>query len=173
MISISTILKALQLAEISDDGRQIFVAIAGSGNIKKYSAMANKLSVADNITFLDSLEGISGAMAICDVALLPTYYDPCSRFILEGISAAKPVITTTFNGAADFITDKKHGIILQKTNNPAELATAMKFYAQKNNAQQASNAIIDDKLNEEISIVRHARQMLELYKKIIKGRTKK
>jgi glycosyltransferase involved in cell wall biosynthesis len=164
---LSTILKALQLIEKTGDSRQIFVAIAGSGNIKKYSLMANKLGVADRISFLDSLNGISGAMAICDVAVLPTYYDPCSRFILEGISAAKPVITTTFNGAADFITDKKHGIILQKPHNPADLATAIRFYAQKNNAQQASNAIIDDKLNEEISIVRHARQMVELYKKII------
>lgn len=170
---LDTILKALTLAERTDDGRRILVAVAGSGNIKKYSAMADKLGVAERVLFLDSLDGISGAMAICDVAVLPTYYDPCSRFILEGLAAGKPVITTVFNGAKDFIINEKHGIILEKPDNAAELAAAMKFYGQKSNAQQASDAIIDDKLNEDISIARHGCQMIELYKKIIEDRREK
>ena len=112
-------------------------------------------------------------MAVCDIAVLPTYYDPCSRFILEGLAAGKPVITTAFNGAKDFIINEKHGIILKKPDDAAELAAAMKFYGQKDNAQKASDAIIDDKLSEEISIVRHSREMVELYKKIIEDRQEK
>ena len=166
---LATILRALQLIKGAGGQRKICVAVAGSGKVKKYLAMAKKLGVADRVVFLESLKGISVAMAVCDVALLPTYYDPCSRFILEGLAAAKPVITTILNGAAEFIGNGIHGKILKNPGDADQLAEAMKFYAEKNNAQNASDAIIADGLKQEISIMRHGRQMIELYEKIMTG----
>ena len=168
---LATILRALKLIKTNDSERKICVAVAGSGKINKYSAMAQKLGVTDRVVFLDSLKGISSAMAACDVALLPTFYDPCSRFILEALAAAKPVITTVFNGASEFFSDQKHGEILKNPGDSKQLAEAMNFYAEKKNAQNASDAIIADALKQDISIMRHGRQMIELYEKIMnKGR---
>jgi UDP-glucose:(heptosyl)LPS alpha-1,3-glucosyltransferase len=166
---LATILRALQIIKTNHGERKICVAVAGSGKVEKYSALAKKLGVADRIVFLESLKGISNAMAVCDAALLPTYYDPCSRFILEGLAAAKPVITTVFNGAAEFIRDRIHGIILKNPGDSGQLAEAMRFYAEKSNAQNASDAIIADNLKQNISIMRHGRQMIELYEKIMTG----
>jgi UDP-glucose:(heptosyl)LPS alpha-1,3-glucosyltransferase len=164
---LATILRALKIIKAADGETKIYVAVAGSGKVKKYSALAEKLGVTDRVVFLESLKGISSAMAVCDVALLPTYYDPCSRFILEGLAAGKPVITTVFNGAAEFISDRKHGKILKNPGDSEQLAEAMRFYAEKSNAQKASDAIIADSLKQDISIMRHGRQMIELYEKIM------
>lgn len=39
-----------------------------------------------------------------DVTVLPTYYDPSSKVVLESLMLGTPAISTRYNGASDFIT---------------------------------------------------------------------
>ena len=102
-----------------------------------------------------------------DVAVLPTFYDPSSRFILEALAAGKPVITTKYNGACDLFADNRHGIIIKKPQDATELAKAIIHYTETEKINNASNAIIDDKLVEKISITRVSHELVKLYELII------
>lgn len=120
----------------------------------------------DNVVSLGALNGIRNVLSICDVAVLPSWYDPCSRFILEALAMGKPVITTRFNGASERYTDQTHGIVLDRPDNVTALTAALRTFCDPDKIALASNAIVDDNLKEEVSITKHVNTLIERYKKI-------
>ena len=167
------IINALALLADRNTLRPIYVVAAGSGNSTKYRSFAEKLGVSEKIAFLGPLRHIQNALSISDAAVLPTYYDPCSRFILEALACKKPVITTEFNGAAEQFENNRHGRIIKSPEDIDALADAIAFYADAANVCKASSAIVEDNLAEKISIERHAGQLVELYNSIMKKRGEK
>ncbi len=141
--------------------------IAGAGPQRKFSKLACQLGIRNSLHFTGRMESISEAIAACDVVVLPTWYDPSSRVILEGLAMGKPVITTAFNGAAEFIRSGRHGIVIAHPRNITALAEAMAFYCRSKNRQQAQQAIAEDNLREKVSIARHAEQLISLYKRLL------
>jgi UDP-glucose:(heptosyl)LPS alpha-1,3-glucosyltransferase len=105
-----------------------------------------------------------------DVAVLPTFYDPSSRFLLEALANNKPVITTKFNGAIDMFVDGRHGKIIDSPENIPALADAINYFTDVKNVRRAFSAIVQDNLNEKISINRAANQLIALYESILKKR---
>jgi len=166
-------IKAMQqVAANSNTQRQGYLIVAGNGKIHRYQRLAKKLGAHRKILFLGAVRHIQNVLSIVDVAILPTFYDPCSRFILEALAAQKPVITTRFNGATDLFVDKRHGRVVDSPENTGALAEAIGYFSDTNNIQKASQAIIADNIRENISISRVAKQLESLYESILqkKGR---
>jgi len=159
--------EAMKLLENSQIPRIPYLIVAGGGKINKYRSLAEKLNVNKKIAFLGHLPHIQNTLSISDVAVLPTFFDPCSRFILEALAACKPVITTKFNGASDFFVNKRHGKVLDTPENIDALAQAIRYFTETKNIKNASKAIIEDNLKENISIDRAARQLLDVYESIL------
>jgi UDP-glucose:(heptosyl)LPS alpha-1,3-glucosyltransferase len=126
------------------------------------------MDLGKKIVFLGHLPNIQNAMSISDVAVLPTFYDPCSRYILEALAACKPVITTKFNGASDFFVNNRHGKVLDTPENIDALAEAIRYFTDTKNIENASQAIIEDNLKENISIDRSAGQLIDVFESILK-----
>ena len=101
------------------------------------------------------------------MAVLPTFYDPSSRYILEALAANKPVITTKFNGATDLFVNNRHGKVIDTPENIAALAEAIKYFTNTDNIQRASQAIIADNLKEKVCISQVAKQLESLYGSIL------
>jgi len=129
--------------------------------------LARKLNVHDRVVFLGGLEHIQDVLSVIDVAVLPTFYDPSSRYILEAIAVGRPVITTKFNGANNLFTDNRHGKIIDCAENIPALAEAVSYFMNTDNIHKASKAIAEDNLNEKISINRHAKQLISVYESIL------
>lgn len=155
------------LKAISAANNNCILMVAGSGEISKYRNLARELGIEDRVIFAGSVGNIQNAMSVCDAAVLPTFYDPASRFILEALASGKPVITTKFNGAADLFTDGRHGKVIDKPENTAAMTEAIVYFCNRDNLRKASQAITEDKLKENISIERVGKQLESLYKKII------
>ncbi|MDD5458249.1 MAG: glycosyltransferase family 4 protein [Phycisphaerae bacterium] len=166
---LAPLLKALALAHCP----KTYLVIAGRGRSYKYRLLARKLNIHRKILFLGKLRHIQNALSICDVAILPTFYDPASRFILEALACGKPVITTGFNGAADMFTSDRHGKTVKSPLDITALALAIQFFSDKTNIKNASQTIAADNLEENISISRVADQLNNLYDSIIKKREQK
>jgi UDP-glucose:(heptosyl)LPS alpha-1,3-glucosyltransferase len=147
--------------------RQVCLIIVGKGRAGKYIRQAKKLGVDRQIVFLGTVQHIQNVLSIIDVAILPTFYDPCSRYILEALAAGKPVITTRFNGATDLFVNNRHGRVVDKPEDIPALAEAMNYFTDTNNIQNAANAIIADNLKEKISIGRAAKQLESLYEPVL------
>jgi glycosyltransferase involved in cell wall biosynthesis len=164
---LDVMMEALAILSQSQMTREPYLIVAGDGKINKYKSVARKFNVDGKVVFLGHLPNIQNALSISDAAALPTFYDPCSRYILEALASCKPVITSRFNGAADFFKDGRHGIVTKHPDNARELAEAVRYFTEPNNRTRASKAIEEDNLKNNITITRAARQFLSLYEKII------
>lgn len=163
---LACLLKAMHLAARSDTARTPCLIVAGNGKPDRYQQLAKKLNIHNRIIFLGTVHHIQNALSIIDVAILPTFYDPSSRYILEALAAAKPVITTKFNGATDLFTENRHGRVIDTPENTAALAQAITFFTDTGNIQKASRAITEDNLKEQISITRVAERLESLYQSL-------
>jgi len=156
--------------------RQAYLIVAGNGRAHKYRRLAKKLNppMADKkIIFLGPIRHIQNALSIIDVAVLPTFYDPSSRYILEALAAGKPVITTKFNGATDLFVNNRHGKVLDAPEDVPALAEAIGYFTDTNNIRKASEAIVADNLKEKISISRVAKQLISVYESILQKKGQK
>ncbi len=155
------------MAQSRSHDRPTFLIVAGSGKSHKYRLLARRLNVHERIVFLGPVRHVQNALSISDVAVLPTFYDPSSRFILEALAAGKPVITTRYNGAADMFVDNLHGRVIDSPLNVEALAQAVTFFSNERNIREASEAIVNDNLRQQVSVDRVALQLLELYERIL------
>jgi UDP-glucose:(heptosyl)LPS alpha-1,3-glucosyltransferase len=157
------LLRAMQSALADRADRQVYLVVAGRDKAHKYRRLGKKLGVHRNLVFLGRVRHIQNALSITDVAVLPTFYDPSSRFTLEALGAGKPVITTKFNGAADLFVGNRHGRIIDGPEDVGALADAISCFTDQKDIQKATQAIADDNLKEKISISRVAKQFVSLY----------
>ncbi len=163
------LIEALKLVS----AKPAFLIVVGSDKTGTYKRLAEKLNIGNRVIFLGELPCITGVLAIADAAVLPTFYDPCSRFILEALVSGKPVITTKFNGAGEQFTDNRHGRIIDRPDNITALAEALAFFTDPANIRKASQAIKQDNIKEHISISRVAGQLKSLYATLLDKRKRK
>jgi UDP-glucose:(heptosyl)LPS alpha-1,3-glucosyltransferase len=164
---------ACLIKAMTTSGDNAFLMVVGRDNASAYRNTAEQLGITGKIIFLGQTGDIQNVIAASDVVVLPTYYDPSSRVILEALAAGKPVITTRFNGATDSFTAGRHGIVIDSPENISALAQAISYFSQPENVRKASDAIIADSLREKISISRVAEEMESLYNAIIERRRAK
>ncbi len=167
---LACLIKAMQLVSSNITERKAYLIVAGNDRARKYRRLAKKLNVHKQVVFLGTVRHIQNALSIIDVAVLPTFYDPSSRYILEAIAAGKPVITTKFNGATDLFVNERHGKVIDCAENITVLAQAVSFFTDTNNIRKASQAIVADNLKEKISISRVAKQLIPVYESILEKR---
>jgi UDP-glucose:(heptosyl)LPS alpha-1,3-glucosyltransferase len=164
---LSVLLEAIYRATRKKIDGSIFLLVAGRDNSRKYMASAKRLGIEGQVRFLGFVRDIEKIIAISDVAVLPTFYDPSSRFILEALAAGKPVITTGYNGASELLTDYRHGRIIDEPENIEALAEGIGYFTNKDNIVNASEAIAADNLKERISIDSAVRRLIRLYETIL------
>jgi UDP-glucose:(heptosyl)LPS alpha-1,3-glucosyltransferase len=160
------LIQAMQISARKNIERSAYVIVTGYDKKKKYERLIHS-SKEKNVVLLGPLNHIQNALSIIDVAVLPTFYDPSSRFILEALAADKPVITTKFNGAIDLFVNNRHGKVIDSPNDVQALSEAITYFTNSNNIQKASQAIIEDNLKEKISICRVAKQLHNIYDSIL------
>lgn len=71
-----------------------------------------------NVTYLGDCLKVRDLFQAGDFLVHPTFYDPFSRVVIEGLACGLPVITTRQNGAAEIMRDGHDGFIL---NEPTQL----------------------------------------------------
>ncbi len=170
---LAALIKAMSNAARRAGERKAYLIVAGHDKPHRYRRLAKKLNCLDRTVFLGPLRHVQNALSVIDVAVLPTFYDPSSRYILEALAAGKPVITTKFNGAVDLFDDYRHGRIIDTPEDIPALTQAILDFTDTNNIEEASRAIAKDNLKEEISIGRVADQLIALYDSILQRKPRK
>jgi len=170
---LAVLIKAMAAAARYDTERKGYLIVAGNGRTHKYRHTAKKLNLHTKVIFLGYISHIQNALSVTDVAILPTFYDPSSRYILEALAAGKPVITTRFNGATDLFVNNRHGKVIDSPEDISALAEAIVYFTDTNNIEKASQAIAEDNIEEKISIGRAAKQLVTVYKSILQGKGRK
>jgi UDP-glucose:(heptosyl)LPS alpha-1,3-glucosyltransferase len=117
---------ALEALAVMNRGEAVLV-VAGRDRLEKFERLAARLGVADRVRLLGHRTDVGRLLAAADEFVLPTLYDPQSGACLEALAAGVPVVTTPFNGAADFIVNGVGGMIVPHPEARAQLARAMDY----------------------------------------------
>lgn len=173
---LGVLLDAMSLIAHRNTKRKCCLVVVGSDKTRKYYRFAKQLNTTasgQRVVFLGHFSHIQSILSIADVAVLPTFYDPSSRFVLEALGAGKPVITTRFNGATDLFVDQRHGKVIDRPENVEALAEAIGWFTHTENIRNASQAIVEDNLKENVSVSRVARQLMGVYESILQRKGEK
>jgi UDP-glucose:(heptosyl)LPS alpha-1,3-glucosyltransferase len=112
--------------------------------------------------FLGPARDVSRLYLPADFLVHPTWYDPCSRVVLEAIACQLPSITSNYNGAAEIVRQADCGLVVNDLSQPSELARAIETLADDDYRKRlAGNCIA---AREQVSMERHTRELIDLYK---------
>ena len=101
------------LLDVARDLPGVHLLLAGSGpDLEKYKALANALGVADRAHFPGWCNNRAGLLARADVCCLPSRYEPFGTVIPESWYAGIPLVATRADGARQYVTDRKDGLLV-------------------------------------------------------------
>lgn len=148
------------LGELVREGRtNARLLIIGRDNPIPIQRLAMHVGVADRVIFGGPTQRIGAFLAAASVCVHATYYDPCSRIVLEAICHGLPVITTRQNGAAEAVREGIDGYVLTAPDEPGALADRLNRVADGALAQPAN---VDESLRYRLSMRRHVAELEQL-----------
>jgi len=147
------------------EGKRIKAVVVGRDNPRSLARLAQKRRVADRVVFAGPTQRMPAFYHAADVLVHPTYYDPCSRVVLEALAAGLPVITTRFNGAAERITNGREGYVLDSPDDVAGLAQAIVRLCDDDYRRSCADAAPG--ATSGISMREHARRACRLYEELV------
>ncbi len=99
--------------------------VVGRDNPVRFQRRVEALGVERQVTFAGPTQRSAAFWAAADVCVHPTYYDPCSRVVLEALWHGLPCITTVWNGAAELIRNGVEGFVIDSPDNVPALVEAI------------------------------------------------
>jgi len=150
------------VGRLSDElRRRTTLVIVGRDNPVPLHRLADKYGIAENLRIIGPTQKISAYFHGADVCLHPTYYDPCSRVVLEAMALGVPPITTRFNGASEVIEDGVSGFVVDSPDAISQIAERLERLADSGLRQsmaRASSAAL-----EKISMAQHVDKLDKLF----------
>ena len=110
---LSGLLEAVRSARLTG---HIEVLVVGRGR---------KIRTDVPVRYVGHTDRIRDYYAAVDAMALPTFYEPCANVILEAMACGLPVMTTSLNGAAEFIDHRQNGLILAHGNDVHGIAEGL------------------------------------------------
>ena len=87
--------------------------LAGDGpDLEKYKVMARSLGVEDRVRFPGWRTDRASLLSIADICVLPSRYEPFGTVIAEAWFAGVPLVATKADGARQYVTHEKDGLLL-------------------------------------------------------------
>jgi len=151
------------------NGPSVSVLIVGRDSPARFRRLAERLGIAEKITFVGPSERVWALYHAADVLIHPTYYDPCSRVVLEALASGLPAITTRHNGAAEVIEEGVHGYVIDSADAADQLVDRIVRLADDEHRRACGRS--GQQLRGRLGMGRHADEMLVVYDEIIRGRT--
>lgn len=148
-------------------GGRAFALIVGRDNPAPFARLAARLGIAERVLFVGSTPRVQAFFHAADILVHDTYYDPCSRVVLEAMGSGLPVITTRHNGAAERVVDGREGYVIPCADDTEALAERIERLADPSHraacARNAPAAVAD------ITMGAHAQRVCELYQEILRS----
>ncbi len=156
------------LALLRHRGRPVRSLVVGRGATPVWYRRAERLGLADALTFVGPSDRVTMLRHAADVVVHPTYYDPCSRVVLEGMAAGLPCITTRWDGSAEKIADGVSGFVL---DDPADVqGLADRIGRLLDPSIRAAMGAAARAASDTTGMARHAAEMVPVYERVVRER---
>ncbi|MGH7177146.1 MAG: glycosyltransferase family 4 protein [Tepidisphaeraceae bacterium] len=150
------------------EDRRLRLTVVGKPDPSPYRQWASRNGILDRITFAGPARDTRPFYRDADFLVLPTRHDPCSLVVLEALAMGIPVISTTFNGACEIMTNGVHGFVLDDPDDIDALADAMRRMLDPELRARMSRACLA--LRPKLSYEHHLATLLLIYQRIIANR---
>ena len=128
-----------------------------------YVRLAGLRSVGPLVHVVPPTREIFRWYSAADICVLLSWYDPCSRVVLEATRWGLPSITTAFNGAAEVLAGG--GIVVSSPAATKEVVAAMNAMVDPAVRQAMSRQCLQ--IAPKLTMQRHVDELLKLYKEIL------
>lgn len=108
---------------VAEQPRARLLIAGGSGYRDSRRAAASGL--AEHLRWVGPTQRMDALYCAADVTVLATWYDPSSKVVLESLLHGVPAISTRYNGASDWITQRDAGRVIDTPADIDALAGAM------------------------------------------------
>ncbi|MEE9294920.1 MAG: glycosyltransferase family 4 protein [Phycisphaerae bacterium] len=139
--------------------------VVGRGHRRRWGRLARRFGVGDVIGFCGAAERVDAFFHAADVLVHPTYYDPCSRVVLEAVSRGLPAISTRFDGACEAIEDGVSGFVLPSPEASDALASRIRILADDGVRRRMSAAA--KRKAGLVSMQRHTEEVCGVYEGLL------
>lgn len=140
------------------------VVVGGCRFADRYHRHAAKLGLGQHVTFVPPTQDVFPWYAAADATVLLSWYDPCSRVVLESIRYGIPAVTTAYNGAAEVLAAGS-GIVVDTPRNLAAVADALDRLADPAKRAAMSRRCLEQ--SGELGMDKHVEQLLEAYRTLL------
>jgi UDP-glucose:(heptosyl)LPS alpha-1,3-glucosyltransferase len=106
-------------------GQPFRLLVVGDPDTRAYERQAQRLGIAGQVRFAGYYADTRNCYFAADFLVHPTFYDPCSLVVLEGLACGLPVITSRYNGASELLHPPREGYVLDDPHNTDHLAGCM------------------------------------------------
>ncbi len=145
--------------------KKFHLLVVGRDNVVPYRKRLRSQGLDSFVTFTGPTRRPADLLLGADVCVHPTYYDPCSRVVLEALALGVPVITTSFNGASELIQDGRHGFVIRTPEEVGLWAKRIRDLAEPGlRAKMALSAV---ELRDKISMRRHVQELDLLFREVV------
>ena len=142
------------------------VVVGADKHAARYRARSEVLGLAGRVHFAGPVDDPLPWLAMADVLLSPTLYDPFPNAALEAWACGLPVITSDASGAAELVIEGRNGWVA-RADDPAALVIAMRDAAQRDAGRVAAMHAAARRTAEPLSLVALADALVSLYRRLL------
>ena len=148
--------------------RSFRLLVVGRDNPAPFQRQIDAAGLGKQVIFTGPTQRSGVFLNAADVLVHPTFYDPCSRVVLEALAHGVPCMTTVYNGAAEVMQDGREGYILSSPLAVDEMAERIRWLAPVEVRRRMSDNALQ--LRERISMGRHVRELIAVFEDIVAQR---
>lgn len=128
------------IAQVTREKKRVKLLVLGRDRKDPYERLAHRLGCNGEVMFAGGVKEPEKYYAAADILIHPTFYDACSRVVLEALASGLPVITTRYNGAGGLISEGKEGFVIDDPSDIKTLAEKIVVLSDPSRLKKASQA---------------------------------
>jgi len=144
-------------------GRDPRLVVIGRDLTDGYQRTAGLLGVGREVVFVPPTKDIFEWYAAADACVLLSWYDPCSRTVLEAVSCGLPAITTRYNGASEALAGGA-GIVVESPDDTRAIIDA--FEELSDSRRRADLKAKCLAIAGQVSMERHVNELCQVYREV-------
>lgn len=145
--------------------------IAGDGPCREdLSRLVQALGIDGRVRLLGDCRDVPGVLAALDIFALPSIAEGMSNTILEAMASGLPVVATRVGGNPELVEDHVTGRLVV-SRDPGALAEAMAAYLDDAHLRALHGKAARQRVTERFSLDRMCESYVDLYRRLLAGRT--
>lgn len=152
---------------ILSSGHDVEFVVAGRGPEEEtLRLIAQRLDIANRVTFAPHVTSFTQVIETFDVFVLPSVEQGLGTIMLEAMALGKPVVATRVGGVSDFVADGEHALLVEKENH-VTLADKIELLLDFPDKARKLSLSGQELVRRQFSTERMVSQTAELYREVL------